>query len=133
MKKIAFFLPLSLAFAGNSVPTDIDSIFRGNEFQLPVLDSSYRSNYSDVSQIKTAEKDKESGMYVLQFDAIADFDAAEARKAKLQSQTGYDIHLLFDAPFYKLRGGYFKKKQDAEDKARELAIYNISAFVVKIR
>jgi len=69
----------------------------------------------------------------LQFDSVADFDAAQARRARLQSQTGYGIQLVFDAPFYKLRGGYFKKKSDAEDKARELSQYNISAFVVKVK
>jgi hypothetical protein len=139
MKKIAklatmaaFFLPFSVVFADNETPTDIDSIFRGKEFMLPHLDSSYRTSYKAVPPPKSSEKDEES-LYVLQFDAIANFDAAQARKIKLQSQTGYDIQMVFDAPFYKLRGGYFKKKADAEDKAREFSLYNISAFTVKIR
>jgi hypothetical protein len=139
MKKIAklatiaaFFLPFSAVFADNETPTDIDSIFRGKEFTLPPLDSSYRTNYNEASSSKNSEKD-ESSLYVLQFDAIANFDAAHARKIKLQSQTGYEIQMVFDAPFYKLRGGYFKKKADAEDKARELSLYNISAFTVKIK
>jgi hypothetical protein len=139
MKKIeklliaaAFSMPLSQVFANNEAITDIDSLFRGREYQFPPLDSSYRTNYSDVSGEKSSGKEQET-VYVLQFDAIANFDAAQARRAKLQVQTGYDIQMVFDAPFYKLRGGYFKKKTEAEDKARELSLYNISAFAVKVK
>ncbi|GBU24319.1 hypothetical protein R83H12_00947 [Fibrobacteria bacterium R8-3-H12] len=139
MKKIeklliaaAFLLLPSFVFANNEPITDIDSLFRGKEYQFPPLDSSYRTNYSDVSHEKNSGKEQE-GAYVLQFDAVANFDAAQARRAKLQVQTGYDIQMVFDAPFYKLRGGYFKKKTEAEDKARELSLYNISAFAVKVK
>jgi len=139
MKKIekllivaAFFVLLSSVFANNESITDIDSIFKGREYQFPPLDSSYRTNYSDVSHEKSSGKEQET-IYVLQFDAIANFDAAQARRAKLQIQTGYDIQMVFDAPFYKLRGGYFKKKTEAEDKARELSLSNISAFAVKVK
>ena len=128
----AFLVLLPQVFAENETITDIDSLFKGREYQFPTLDSSYRTNYSDVSHEKSSNKEQE-GAYVLQFDAIANFDAAQARKARLQIQTGYDIQLVFDAPFYKLRGGYFKKKTDAEDKARELSLSNISAFAVKVK
>ncbi len=132
MAVAAFFMPLALALAGDETPTDIDSLFRGKEFQLPPLDSSYRVNYSEVPRAKNLGKEQEDA-YTLQFDAIANFDAAQARRAKLLSQTGYNIQMIFDAPFYKLRGGYFKKKSEAEDKARELSLYNISAFAVKLK
>jgi len=139
MKKIekllivaAFLVLPSPVFANNESPTDIDSLLRGKEYQFPHLDSSYRTNYSDVSHEKSSGKEQETA-YVLQFDAIANFDVAQARRAKLQVQTGYDIQMVFDAPFYKLRGGYFKKKTEAEDKARELSLYNISAFAVKVK
>ncbi|MCL2206886.1 MAG: SPOR domain-containing protein [Fibromonadales bacterium] len=127
--KIAMFFA-SMAFATSETPTDIDSLFRGKEFQLPKLDSTYRTNYTEFAPAKSSAKEQD-GSFTLQFDAIANFDAAQARRARLQSQTGYDIQMIFDAPFYKLRGGHFKKKSDAEDKARELSLYNISAFVVK--
>jgi len=139
MKKIekllivaAFSLLPSPVLASNEAITDIDSLFKGKEYQFPALDSSYRTNYSDVSHEKSSGKEQE-GAYVLQFDAVANFDAAQARRARLQVQTGYDIQMIFDAPFYKLRGGYFKKKTEAEDKARELSLYNISAFAVKVK
>jgi len=96
------------------------------------LDSSYKTNYNEASNAKTTAKEAD-GAFTLQFDAIANFDAAQARRVRLQSQTGYEIQMIFDAPFYKLRGGHFKKKAEAEDKARELALYNISAFVVKVK
>jgi hypothetical protein len=132
MKKIAKLIVLVAVFANSETPTDIDSLFTGIEFQLPPLDSSYRMDYNAVSSSKGSEKEQD-GTYTLQFDAVANFDVAQARKAKLISQTGYDIRMIFDAPFYKLRGGYFKNKLDADDKARELSIYNISAFAVKLR
>jgi len=128
----AFSMLPSLLFANNDSPTDIDSLFRGREYQLPPLDSSYRTNYSDASTERSSGKEQDVA-YVLQFDAIANFDAAQARRAKLQVQTGYDIQMIFDAPFYKLRGGYFKKKTEAEDKVRELSLSNISAFAVKVK
>ena len=139
MKKVEKFL-IGAAFlmlpypvlANNEAITDIDSLFKGREYQFPPLDSSYRTNYNDVSTEKSSGKEQDVS-YVLQFDAIANFDAAQARRAKLQVQTGYDIQMIFDAPFYKLRGGHFKKKTEAEDKARELSLYNISAFAVKVK
>jgi len=109
----------------------LDSLFKGNEFKLPALDASYRVNYNETVQSNTAHGKDES--YTLQFDAVANFDAAQVRRAKLQAQTGYAIQMIFDAPFYKLRGGIFKKKSEAEDKVRELSLYNISAFPVKVK
>jgi hypothetical protein len=131
MKKIAKLIMVATVFANSENPTDIDSLFAGREFQLPPLDSSYRVDYNAVSLPKNSEI--EQGAYTLQFDAVANFDAAQASKTKLRAQTGYDIQMVFDAPFYKLRGGYFKNKLDADDKAREFSIYNISAFAVKVR
>jgi hypothetical protein len=39
--------------------------------------------------------------------------------------------MVFDAPYYKLRWGYFESKQDAEDKILELSDLKIQGFVVK--
>jgi len=132
MEKIAKLIVVAAVFANGENPTDIDSLFAGREFQIPHLDSSYRVDYNAVSMVKSSNKEQDD-FYTLQFDAVADFDVAQSRRAKLRIQTGYDIQMIFDAPFYKLRGGGFKNKLDADDKARELSIYNISAFAVKIR
>jgi len=134
MEKIAKLMAVAAVFAYSENPTDIDSLFAGREFQLPYLDSSYRVDYNIGSLAKSSSKEQDDVyVYTLQFDAVADFDVAQARRAKLRNQTGYDIQMIFDAPFYKLRAGGFKSKLDADEKARELSIYNISAFPVKVR
>ena len=121
MRKILFALCLcTVAFAAE--PTDLDSLFRG--------DSS--KNESAVPKA-AAKSSKSDGYYVLQFESVADFDAAQRRRAQLSASTGYAIQVVFDAPFYKLRGGGWGSKKTAEDKARELSAYNINAFVVKVK
>lgn len=122
-----------MAFAGE--PTDMDSLFRGNEYK-PVLNASLRDTTSKSSVVAKAPAKNEKasdGYYVLQFEAVADFDAAQRRKAQLSASTGYTINVVFDTPFYKLRAGGWNNKKAAEDKARELSAYNISALVVKLR
>ena len=137
MRKIAISLfasaLLTLVWAGE--PTDIDSLFRGKEYK-PELSPSLRDT-TNVSSLPAKAKDgKESkgkGYYVLQFEAVGDFDAAERRRAQIAASTGYNIQVVFDAPFYKLRGGGWTSKKAADDKARELSAYNINALVVKLR
>lgn len=138
MKKFAAFFALfvacSMGFAANQ-PTDLDSLFRGKEYK-PVLSPSLRdttSNQASVPSKASAKSSKSDGYYVLQFEAVADFDAAQRRRAQISASTGYAIQVVFDTPFYKLRGGGWTTKKAAEDKARELSAYNINAFVVKLR
>ena len=137
MRKIAISLLasalLTLVWAGE--PTDIDSLFRGKEYK-PELSPSLRdtTNVSSLpAKTKEGKESKGNGYYVLQFEAVGDFDAAERRRAQISASTGYNIQVVFDAPFYKLRGGGWTSKQAADDKARELSAYNINALVVKLR
>ena len=122
----------AMAWAGS--PTDLDSLFRGNEYK-PTLSASLRDTTSNsaVPAKVTSKNDKADGYFMLQFEAVGDFDAAQRRKAQLSASTGYTIQVVFDPPFYKLRGGGWTKRKVAEDKARELSAYNINAFVVKLR
>ena len=125
---------VGLVWAGE--PTDLDSLFRGNEYK-PALNASLRDT-TNVSQGAVAGKaaaksSKADGYYMLQFEAVADFDAAQRRRAQISASTGYAIQVVFDAPFYNLRGGGWTTKKAADDKARELSAYNINAFVVKIK
>ena len=125
---------VGLVWAGE--PPDLDSLFRGNEYK-PALNASLRDT-TNVSQGAVAGKaaaksSKADGYYMLQFEAVADFDAAQRRRAQIAASTGYAIQVGFDAPFYKLRGGGWTTKKAADDKARELSAYNINAFVVKIK
>ena len=137
MRKIAISLfasaLLTLVWAGE--PTDIDSLFRGKEYK-PELSPSLRDT-TNVSSLPAKAKDgkesKGNGYYVLQFEAVGDLDAAERRRAQIAASTGYNIQVVFDAPFYKLRGGGWTSKKAADDKARELSAYNINALVVKLR
>ena len=134
MHKVFFlvFLFSSFLFAD---PTDLDSLFRGKEYR-PVLNESLRTTTEKIVEMapSTSKSDKNSdGYYMLQFEAVADFDAAQRRKAQLSASTGYAIQIVFDTPFYKLRGGGWSSKAKAEDKARELSVYNVNALVIKIR
>ncbi len=123
-----------LSFAGD--PTDMDSLFRGNEYS-PELSASLRDTSASAGPAvpgkANADKKESKDLYVLQFEAVGDFDAAQRRRAELSASTGYAIQVVFDAPFYKLRAGGWNNKKAADDKARELSAYNISAFVVKVR
>lgn len=138
MKKFAAFLTVAAACVmgwAADQPTDLDSLFRGKEYK-PVLDASLRdtsSSQAGVSSKAAAKSGKSDGYYVLQFEAVADFDAAQRRRAQISASTGYAIQVVFDTPFYKLRGGGWTSKKAAEDKARELSAYNINAFVVKLK
>ncbi|MCQ2063009.1 MAG: SPOR domain-containing protein [Fibrobacter sp.] len=135
MQKILTIAALLCALTWAGEPTDLDSLFRGKEYK-PELNSSLRdtSKVNDAAVAKNASKGKASdGYYMLQFEAVADFDAAQRRRAQIAASTGFAIQVVFDAPFYKLRGGGWTTKKAADDKARELSAYNINAFVVKIR
>lgn len=134
MGKFFAFICLISAVAFAAEPTDMDSLFRGREYK-PQLNASLRdSAASNSAAVKTAAKSSKSdGYYMLQFEAVADFDAAQRRKAQVAASTGYTIQVVFDTPFYKLRGGGWNSKKAAEDKARELSAYGIAAFVVKVK
>ena len=136
MRKILFALCLcAVAYAAE--PTDLDTLFRGKEYK-PELSPSLRdtTNVSATTipaKAKDGKESKGNGYYVLQFEAVGDFDAAERRRAQIAASTGYNIQVVFEAPFYKLRGGGWTSKKAADDKARELSAYNINALVVKLR
>lgn len=136
MRKIIAIASVLSAFAfAADKPTDLDSLFRGKEYK-PQLSSSLRENADNQSSVPgkaAAKSSKSEGYYVLQFESVADFDAAQRRRAQISASTGYAIQVVFDAPFYKLRGGGWTSKKAAEDKARELSAYNITAFVIKVK
>lgn len=129
-----FLCALSAFAAQPGQPTDLDSLFRGREYK-PQLSSSLRdtTKMNDVTAKMGKNGKSSDGYYMLQFEAVGDFDAAQRRRAQIAASTGFAIQVVFDTPFYKLRGGGWTSKKAAEDKARELSAYNINAFVVKIR
>ena len=104
------------------------------DHSLPSLrDTTNVSATTIPAKTKDGKESKGNGYYVLQFEAVGDFDAAERRRAQIAASTGYNIQVVFEAPFYKLRGGGWTSKKAADDKARELSAYNINALVVKLR
>jgi|GEM_PF-474027 len=127
----ALALVFSVAFAAQAQPTAVDSVMQGKEYKLPPLDSTYRSKASGFKTAPAHSAQANDLVYMIQFDALADFDAAQARRADLQRRTGMSIQLIFDEPFYKLRAGSYSKKEDAEDQVRQLSEANIQAFLVK--
>lgn len=131
---IAFIASACSLLCAAEQPTDLDSLFSGKEYK-PVLSASLRDSaaQSTAPSKANAKSSKSDGYYMLQFEAVADFDAAQRRRAQISASTGYAIQVVFDTPFYKLRGGGWTTKKAAEDKARELSAYNINAFVVKIK
>lgn len=135
MRNLSIALLLCALGAWAGQPTDIDSLFHGREYK-PQLNASLRDTSSKMEMVQAKSNGKSSksdGYYVLQFEAVGDFDAAQRRRAQIAASTGYAIQVVFDTPFYKLRGGGWTSKKEAEDKARELSAYNINAFVVKIK
>ncbi|NLB63482.1 MAG: SPOR domain-containing protein [Fibrobacter sp.] len=122
---------LAFVMAGANT-TDLDTLLQGKEYKLPALKASMRAKEEPVSTSETKSKSSNSE-FTLQFDALADFDAAQNRRADLQRRTGIGIRLIFDSPFYKLRGGSFSTKDEADDQVRALQEYNIQAFVIKIK
>ncbi len=74
---------------------------------------------------------KGKGNFRIQVGAESDLDAAQLKKAEYEKMLGGPVDVTFDAPFYKLRWGYFDSKQDAEDKLLELSDFKIQGFVVK--
>lgn len=74
---------------------------------------------------------KGRGNFRIQIGAESDVDAAQAKKAEYERTLGGSVDVVFDAPYYKLRWGWFDSKQDAEDKVLELSDLKIQMFVVK--
>jgi len=135
LKKILLLLFVPCFVLAANSATDLDTLFHGKEYQ-PVLNKSLRERSEKEQMDSLDSKTEKSGKgeyYVLQFAALADFDAAQRRRAQLVASTGYKIYVTFDTPFYKLRGGGWTSKAKAEDKVRDFQVYNINAFVVKIR
>jgi len=135
MQRVWIVLSFAAFVVVGNAQTPVDTLLQGKEYKLSPLDSTYRSkgaNYDKAAGSSDA-LGKDNVVYVLQFDAIADFDAAQSRRADLQRRTGLAIQMVFDSPFYKLRAGGWAKKEDADEQARQLSDNHVQTFVVKIQ
>ena len=81
---VLFFCALGAFAAQQAQPTDLDSLFRGREYK-PQLNSSLRdtTKMNDVSAKSTKGGKSSDGYYMLQFEAVGDFDAAQRRRAQI--------------------------------------------------
>jgi septal ring-binding cell division protein DamX len=98
---------------------------------LPAVKPASQAPAPGAAAAKAPEPAKGKGSFRIQIGAESDVDAAQAKKAEYEKLLGGAVDMVFDAPYYKLRWGYFDTKQDAEDKLLELSDLKIQGFVVK--
>ena len=114
-------------------PGELDKLLDAKPIALAAVKPASQSTAS-ASVSKTAEpaiSSKGKGNFRIQVGAESDVDAAQAKKAEYEKMLGGSVDVIFDAPYYKLRWGYFDSKQDAEDKLLELSDLKIQGFVIK--
>lgn len=111
-------------------PGELDRALDAKPLALPAVKPASQIQASG-SAAKTPEPAKAKGNFRIQIGAESDVDAAQAKKAEYERMLGGAVDMVFDAPYYKLRWGYFETKQDAEDKILELTDLKIQGFVVK--
>lgn len=109
--------------------TEVDRVLGNNSWKVTQLDSSLIKKQAQQSSPGAIS----DGNYTLQFEAVGDFDAAQKRRWALQARSGYSLSLVFDSPFYKIRGGSFTKKEAAEEAVRRLQDAGVTAFVIKLK
>lgn len=143
MRNIFAFLLLSVAaWAADS--GDLDSLFAGKEYSIELSASLRDASDDEVSMAMKAAPAKNTAVaktdtvkveriYALQFAAIAEFDDAQAKSAEIRRKTGLPMKVYFDAPFYKVRGGKFPERADAEAAAKKFASRGLNSIIVKIK
>jgi hypothetical protein len=111
-------------------PGELDRLVDAKPINFPAVKTA--SAAGAASPIKApAEPSAGKGRFRIQVGAENDIDAAQSKKAEYERKLGGTVDVVFDAPYYKLRWGYFETKQDADDKILEISEYNIQGFVVK--
>lgn len=113
-------------------PGELDKLLDAKPIALAVVKPSSQSTPAGAGASKAAEPvTKGKGNFRIQVGAESDVDAAQAKKQEYEKALGGTVDVVFDAPYYKLRWGYFDSRQDAEDKVLEMSDLKIQMFVVK--
>lgn len=113
-------------------PGELDKLLDAKPMALAAVKPATPASLGAPAAAKAAaEPAKGKGNFRIQIGAESDVDAAQAKKAQYEKMLGGTVDVVFDAPYYKLRWGYFETKQDAEDKILELSDQKIQGFVVK--
>jgi septal ring-binding cell division protein DamX len=113
-------------------PGELDKLLDAKPIAMAAVKPASQAAPSGPGAAKSAEPiSKGKGSFRIQVGAESDVDAAQAKKQEYEKVLGGTVDVVFDAPYYKLRWGYFDSKQDAEDKLLELSDLKIQMFVVK--
>lgn len=110
-------------------PGELDKLLDSKPIALAAVKSAAQSQAAAPKAPEPVTKGR--GNFRIQVGAENDVDAAQAKKAEYEKLLGGPVDVVFDAPYYKLRWGWFESKQDAEDKILELTDFKIQGFVVK--
>ncbi len=119
-----------------SEPDELDKLLDAKPMVLasvkPASQATPTNGSGGISESKNPEvASTGKAKFRIQISAESDIDAAQAKKSLYEKQLGGSVDMVFDAPYYKLRWGFFDSKQDAEDKLLELSDKKIQGFVVK--
>ncbi|MDB5104728.1 MAG: Sporulation domain protein [Fibrobacteres bacterium] len=113
-------------------PGELDNLLDAKPIAMAAVKPASQAVTGGPGIAKAAEPaSKGKGNFRLQVGAESDVDAAQAKKQEYEKLLGGSVDVVFDAPYYKLRWGYFDSRQDAEDKMLELSDLKIQMFVVK--
>jgi septal ring-binding cell division protein DamX len=113
-------------------PGELDKMLDAKPIALAAVKPASQATGAGSGGSKTPEPvSKGRGNFRIQVGAESDVDAAQAKKQEYERTLGGTVDVVFDAPYYKLRWGYFDSKQEAEDKVLELSDLKIQMFVVK--
>lgn len=110
-------------------PSGLDSLLDARPIRLAAVKPVGLAGVSPSHEAPEASAGR--GRFRVQVGAENDFDAAQAKKREFERKLGGTVDVVFDAPYYKLRWGFFETKQEAQDKILELTEMNIQGFVVK--
>ena len=113
-------------------PGELDKLLDAKPIALAAVKPASQATPSGAGTGKSTEPvSKGKGNFRIQLGAESDVDAAQAKKQEYEKALGGTVDVVFDAPYYKLRWGYFDSRQDAEDKVLEMSDLKIQMFVIK--
>ena len=113
-------------------PGELDRLLDAKPIALAAVKPASQAVSGGSGAAKAPEStSKGKGSFRIQVGAESDVDAAQEKKQEYEKILGGNVDVVFDAPYYKLRWGYFDSKQEAEDKLLELSDLKIQMFVVK--
>jgi hypothetical protein len=111
-------------------PGELDRLVDAKPLPFPAVKTAAQPGTATPARV-APEATTGKGRFRIQVGAENDIDAAQAKKRELERTLGGTVDVVFDAPYYKLRWGYFETKQDADDKILEISEFKIQGFVVK--